>query len=90
MPMLYRILGSLALLFILVTTVVFSFGVLFVGAAIAGLYGIYRYYLGKKKWKRFGQGTWENPRGTSRNHYPSEVIDMPTEIVDRTDENYRS
>lgn len=90
MPMLYRILGSLALLFIIVTTIVFSFGILFIGATIASLYGIYRYYLGKRKPKSFGKGAWESPRGTSRSHYPREVIDMPTEIIDRTDENYRS
>ncbi|TGE33115.1 hypothetical protein [Desulfosporosinus sp. Sb-LF] len=49
MPKLYKILGSLALLFFIVTAVIASFGILLVAAAGASVFGIYRYYLTKKR-----------------------------------------
>ena len=77
MPRLYQILWSLVILFIIVTTVIFSFGILLVGAALASLYGLYRYYFGNKKVKNNFK-TKTTPRG----YTSGEVIDMPVEISD--------
>jgi hypothetical protein len=90
MPKLYRILWSLAILIILVTTIIFSVGILFVGAAVTGLYGIYRYYFGKKKSRNFNTRSKESPKESSNGYYPGEVIDMPTEFIDKPNENYRN
>ena len=77
MPRLYQILGSLAILFIIVTTVIFSFGLLFVGAALASLYGLYHYYFGKKRPKNNFKS-----KTTPKGYTSGEVIDMPVEISD--------
>jgi hypothetical protein len=95
LPRLYRILWSLVILFLIVTTVIFSFGMLVVGAAVASLYGLYRYYFGKNK---KGSGPFiltfktrthtPPPHSQSQSHNPrgytsGEVIDMPVETLDR-------
>ena len=82
MPKLYKILWSLAMLFIIITAITFTFGLILVGAAIAGLFGIYRYYLTKKRSRNFK--TW--PKGFSS----VEIIDIRTETVQQTikDNNY--
>jgi len=45
----YKLLGTLALLGIVVTAVILSFGILIVGAVAASVFGIYRYYLTRKR-----------------------------------------
>ena len=62
----YRILWSLAILCILVTTVVFSMGIILVGAIGVSLIGVYRYYLAKKRIKVC----------TTRPYVSGEVIDV--------------
>jgi hypothetical protein len=76
---LYRILWSLVILFIIVTTVIFSFGILLVFAAVGSLYGLYRYYFGKKRSGRFTSKT------TPRGYASGEIIDMPVENTDKPD-----
>ncbi|GAB6154412.1 hypothetical protein JCM17380_31620 [Desulfosporosinus burensis] len=71
-----KALWSLAILFIIVTTVVFSFGIMLVGAALASLYGIYKYYFGKKPSSKFKQRPQEYMFG--------EVIDIKAEVIDQT------
>ncbi|HBW38616.1 hypothetical protein [Desulfosporosinus sp. BICA1-9] len=71
-----KALWSLAILFIVVTTVVFSFGIMLVGAALASLYGIYKYYFGKKRSSKFKQRPQEYMFG--------EVIDIKAEVIDQT------
>ncbi|HWQ42254.1 MAG TPA: hypothetical protein VN456_09500 [Desulfosporosinus sp.] len=62
----YRFLWSLAILFILVTTVVFSMGIILVGAIGASVFGIYRYYLTKKRTRE----------GAIKPYISGEVIDI--------------
>lgn len=76
MPKLYKILWSLAILFIIVTAITFTFGLIVVGAVIASLFGTYRYYLTRKR----SRNTKAWPRGFSS----GEIIDIPTEIVHKT------
>lgn len=82
----YKILWSLAILFMIVTTIIFTFGLILVGGAMVGLFGIYRYYLKKKSSKNFK--AW--PKGFSTD----EIIDIPSEpvhpkIMDINYEKYR-
>lgn len=67
----YKVLWSLAILVILVTTVTFTFGIILFGVSLAGMVGIYRYYLGRKHSINFQK--W--PRKNSSN----EVIDITAE-----------
>lgn len=71
-----KALWSLAILFIIGTTIVFSFGIMLVGAALASLYGIYKYYFGKKRSSKFKQRPQEYMFG--------EVIDIKAEVMDQT------
>lgn len=72
-----KTLWSLVILFFIVTTVVFSFGIMLVGAALASLYGIYRYYFGKKRTSKFKMRHQEYMFG--------EVIDIKAEVIDDSD-----
>lgn len=65
----YRILWSLAIFCILATIVVFSMGIILVGAIGASVFGIYRYYLLKKRTKEC----------TIRPYISGEVIDIKRE-----------
>lgn len=76
MPKLYKILWSLAILFIVITMIVFSFGALFVGAITLSLYGIYRHYFPKKKFPK------SQPR--SEKYTFGEVIDIKSEVIHQT------
>lgn len=68
MRKLYKILLSLATLFIIVSIIVFSFTIILAGVAIAGLFGVYRYYFAKMRTKKFN---------TRQKGYTSvEVIDL--------------
>lgn len=62
----YKILWSAAILFFIVTALVVSFGLLLVGAAGAGLFGIYRYYLVRKRLRELSK----------RPYASGEVIDL--------------
>jgi len=53
MSKLYKILWLLVLLFIIATVLTFTFGLLLVGVIVAGLLGICRYCLLKKRSKQF-------------------------------------
>lgn len=68
MEKLYKILRSLLILFFIVSIVVFSFGIIIVGVAVAGLFGIYRCYFAKKKTQKFKT----KPKG----YTSGEVIDL--------------
>lgn len=69
-----KILWTLVIVFIIVTTVIFSFGILLVGAALASLYGIYRYYFGRKRSSNFKVRPQEFMFG--------EVVDIKAEVID--------
>ena len=62
----YRILWSLAILCILVSTVVFSMAIILVGAIGASMFGVYRYYLTKKRTREC----------TTRPYVSGEIIDV--------------
>jgi hypothetical protein len=66
MRKLYRVLWYLAILSILVTTVVFSMGIILVGTIGASVFGIYRYYLTKRKTREY----------TIRPYFSGEIIDI--------------
>ena len=74
MHKLYQILWSLAILLIIVTTVIFSFGFILVIAAVASLLGIYRYLFLKKRLREF----------KTRPYTYVEVIDVKTEVIHET------
>lgn len=74
MHKLYKILWSLAILLIIVTIVIFSFGFILIAAAVVSLLGIYRYYFLKKRPKEF----------MTRRHTNVEVIDLQAEVIRET------
>ncbi|KUO76022.1 MAG: hypothetical protein APF81_15955 [Desulfosporosinus sp. BRH_c37] len=74
MQKLYKILWSLAILLIIVTTVIFSFGFILVVVAVASLFGIYRYFFMKKKSREF----------ETRPYTHGEVIDLQAEVIHET------
>lgn len=76
MSKLNKILWSLVMLFIVVTTVILSFGIILVGVAVVGLFGIYRYYFLKKRSRKFKTG----PKG----YACGEVIDLQAEVIHQT------
>ncbi|AET68359.1 hypothetical protein Desor_2821 [Desulfosporosinus orientis DSM 765] len=80
---LYKILWSLAILTILITTVIFSFGIIMIGAVTIGLYGIYRYYFPRKK-------RASNNFSRSQVHPFGEVIDIKSEVIHQTIETKRT
>ncbi len=69
MSKLYRVLWYLAILCILVATVVFSMGIILVGTIGASVFGIYRYYLTKRKTREY----------TIRPYVSGEIIDIKPE-----------
>lgn len=71
-----KILWSLVILFLTVTTVIFSFGVILIGVVAASLFAIYRSYLRKKSSTRFKVRPQEYMLG--------EVIDIKAEVIDQT------
>jgi len=74
MHKLYRILWSLAILMIIVTIAIFSFGFILIAAAVVSLLGIYRYYFMKKQPKEFMTRPYTNV----------EVIDLQAEVIRET------
>jgi len=66
MPKFYKILWSLAILFFIATAVIVSFGIILVGVAGASVFGIYRFYLTKKRMREC----------TMRPYTSGEVIDL--------------
>lgn len=69
-----KTLWSLSILFIIATTVIFSFGIILIGAAVGSLYAAYRYYFGKKRSSKFNRRPQEYMFG--------EVIDIKAEVID--------
>lgn len=76
MPKLNKIILSLIALFIVITTIVFSFGILLVGAVTLSLYGVYRHYFPKKRF----------PKHNSRSQVYTfgEVVDVKSEVIHQT------
>jgi Flp pilus assembly protein TadB len=74
MQKLYKMLWSLAILLIIVTTVIFSFGLIIVVAGLIGVFGIYRYFFLKRR-----------PREFKTRPYPYvEVIDLQAKVIHET------
>lgn len=73
MPKLYRILGLVVVLCILVTTITFAFGFFLIIAAAASLVGLYRYYILKKGYQK------SKIKSKSKGYSSGEIIDMPVE-----------
>lgn len=71
-----KILWSLVTLFMIVVTVIFFFWVFLIGAAVASLFTIYRYYFRKKPPSRFKERPQDSMFG--------EVIDIKAEVIDQT------
>lgn len=71
---LYQILGSLIILLIIVTTVIFSFGFVLVIAALVSLLGVYRYFVIKKRTREF----------KTRPYAHGEIIDLQAQVIDET------
>lgn len=71
-----KILWFLVILFIVIPVITFTFGIILVGGAMVGLFGIYNYYLGKKRINNLK--VW--PKGFSS----GEVIEMPKEIINHS------
>jgi len=70
----YKVLWSIAILFIIVTTIIFSFGFILVAAAMVSLYGIYRHYFTKGKSRQF----------KTKPYTSGEVIDLQAEEIYET------
>lgn len=70
-----KILWSLVILFLTVTTVIFSFGIILIGAVAVGLFAIYSNYLRKKRSTRF--------KVTPQKYMFGEVIDIKAEVIDQ-------
>lgn len=74
MQKLYRILWSLAILLIIATAVIFSFGLILVAAAVVSLSGIYHYYFRKRRSREVKTRPYTNV----------EVIDLQSEVIHET------
>lgn len=70
----YRLLWSLAILAIAVTTIIVSFWFILIGAAVVSLLGIYRYYIMKKRFRQF----------KTKPYTSGEVIDLQAEVIHET------
>jgi len=73
MPKLYKILWSFMILFIILTLITFTFGLILVSAAIVGVLGIYRYYLVRRRSRNIS--SWPKKYSTC------EIIDIPSETI---------
>ena len=74
MQKLYKILWSIAILLIIITTVIFSFGFILVAAVVVSLLGVYRYYFMKRRFREF----------KTRPYSHVEIIDVHSQVVDET------
>ncbi len=74
MQKLYQILWSLAILIIIVSTIIFSFGFILVAAAVVSLVGIYRHFLMKKRTREF----------KTKPYIYGEIIDLQSEVIKET------
>lgn len=82
MPKVNKILWSIAILLIAISTIIFSFGIIFIGAVMVSLYGLYRHYFPKKRSTKYG------PR--SQVYTFGEVIDLKPEVIHQTIEAKKS
>ena len=55
MQKLYKILSALAIFIVVVSTITFSFAIISLGVIVLSLYGIYHYYVAKKKLKKLSK-----------------------------------
>ncbi|MEA4902779.1 hypothetical protein [Desulfitobacterium sp.] len=78
MNKLYKILGFIVFLGVLAVMGTFAFSFLLIGVITAGIVGLYRYYIVKRRYKNGKIG--RTPKGYSS----GEIIDMPVE--DRSEE----
>ena len=69
-----KTLWSFVILFFIVITIVFSFGIMLIGAVLASLYTVYRYYFGKKRSGKIKK----QPKA----YMYGEVIDIEAEVID--------
>ena len=76
----YKVLWSIAILFIVVTTIIFSFGFILVAAAVVSLYGIYRHYFTKGRSRQF----------KTKRYSAGEIIDLQAEEIHETIESKKS
>ncbi len=83
MPKLYKVLWTLAILFIAITTIIFSFGIVLVGAVMLSLFGIYRHYFPKKRSPKYHMKPKMYTFGEVID-VKSEVIDVKSEVIDCT------
>ncbi|KGP75436.1 hypothetical protein JT05_10430 [Desulfosporosinus sp. Tol-M] len=74
MQILYTVIWSLVLLVIIVTAVIFSFGFILIAAAAGSLFGIYRYYLRRRRSSEL----------RTRPYTYGEVIDLQAEVIRET------
>ena len=74
MQKLYKILWSLAVLLIIVTIVIFSFGFIIVAVTAVSLFGIYRAYFRKRHSREF----------KARPYINGEIIDLHAEVIHET------
>jgi|GEM_PF-935873 len=74
MQKLYNILWFLAILLIIVTTIVFSFGFILVVAVVVSILGVYRSFFRKRRSKEF----------KTRPYMNVEVIDLQAEVIHET------
>jgi len=74
MPKLSKILWLITILFIAISTLIFSFGIVLVGAVMLSLYGIYRHYFPKKR-------RYTITRNRSQMYTFGEVIDLKPEVM---------
>ena len=76
MPRLNKVLWSMVILFIAISTIIFSFGIILVGVVMVSLYGVYRHYFPKKKANKY--------HAKSQVYTFGEVIDLKPEVIHRT------
>lgn len=53
MQIIYKLLWSFAILFIIITAIILSLGFIIAAAMMVGLYGIYRYFIMKRERRKF-------------------------------------
>lgn len=79
MPKLYKFVWTIAILFIAITTIIFSFWIILGGAVLVSLYTIYRRYFPKKRSAKY--------HTNSKMYTFGEVIDVKSEVINCTIED---
>jgi len=76
MPKLNKLLWTVAIVVIGISTIIFSFGILVVGAVMFTLYGLYRHYFPKKRKSTIYH--------KSQMYTFGEVVDLKSEVIHET------